>query len=242
MAGTAVFISDLHLALERPGRTRRFVRMLERDAAQIERLYILGDLFDAYVGDDDWTVPASTVRRALRRLVDGGTSVFLQRGNRDFLLGERFCRDSGAVLLEDCAVIDLFGIPTLLMHGDLLCSDDLAYQAFRRKSRDPTWQRGVLAKPLWVRLMAARWYRWQSLRHKKSIDVEIMDVNRGTVQTFFERFGVDTLIHGHTHRPAIHHLGKSGQPILRRFVLHAWEGQPQALVWSAHGYAYRAVD
>lgn len=231
----SLFVSDLHLALERPGLTRRFLHFLERRAPLAERLYILGDLFDAYVGDDDWTPPVRNVRRALRTLTGRGVAVHLQRGNRDFLIGERFALETGAQMLPDCQVVDLYGTPVLLLHGDLLCTDDHAYQAFRQKSHDPVWQRQVLSRPLWMRLAYARWYRLQSLRHKRRLSQEIMDVNQGTVRDYLERHGVRCLVHGHTHRPAVHRWqGRDGE--CTRIVLSDWGRAPQALVWGAGGY------
>jgi len=176
-----LFISDLHLSLEKPEITRRFLNFLENRAAGAEALYILGDLFDAWIGDDDPTPPNGKIRRQLKQLTDSGTKVYLQPGNRDFLLGERFCRDTGVTLLGDYQVIDLYGVSTLLTHGDLLCTDDLPYQAFRAKSHTPEWMRSVLSKPLLLRLLAARWYRLRSFWHKRKKSQEIMDVNQQTV-------------------------------------------------------------
>ena len=143
-----LFISDLHLDPERPGIIDLFGRFLDGEARNAEALYILGDLFEAWVGDDEPGEPATSVRTALRAVVDGGTRVFLMRGNRDFLFGPRFAAETGAQLLPDPALIKLYGEPTLLMHGDLLCSDDVAYQAFRAMVRKPEWQDEFLARPL----------------------------------------------------------------------------------------------
>ena len=162
-----LFISDLHLSFDKPEITRHFVHFLQTRARQAKTIYILGDLFDAWVGDDDFTAPNAQIRRELKRLTDSGVTVYLQRGNRDFLIGERFARGTGVILLDDYAVIDLEGEKTLLTHGDLLCSDDVAYQTFRTKSRTLEWQQNVLSKPLWLRLIAARWYRIRSFFHKQ---------------------------------------------------------------------------
>ncbi|POZ52753.1 UDP-2,3-diacylglucosamine diphosphatase [Methylovulum psychrotolerans] len=232
-----LFISDLHLALDKPEITRRFVDFLQHRAPEASALYILGDLFDAWIGDDDFTPPNSTIRKRLKHLTDSGTKVYLQVGNRDFLLGQRFCQETGITLLGDYAVIDLFGTPTLLTHGDLLCTDDLPYQTFRAKARTLQWQQNVLSKPLLVRLLAARWFRLRSFFHKRQKSQAIMDVNADTVVNTLREYACLRLIHGHTHRPAVHDLSVDGQAA-QRFVLAAWHKQAgEALSWN--GGAYR---
>ena len=226
-----LFISDLHLSLEKPEITRRFVDFLQQRAKQAQALYILGDLFDAWIGDDDNTPPNKSVKNALKQLSASGTKIFLLQGNRDFLLGQRFCDETGIILLDEFAVIELSGQPTLLTHGDLLCSDDLAYQAFRLKSRSSEWQQNVLSKPLWLRLLAARWYRLRSYFHKRKKNQDIMDVNQQTVLETLRKFECRTLIHGHTHRPATHIVsidGHAGQ----RIVLADWKKHSgECLCW-----------
>lgn len=236
-----LFISDLHLSLDKPEITRRFLSFLKARAPQASALYILGDLFDAWIGDDDHTPPNGTIREALKQLSDSGTEIYLQLGNRDFLLGRQFCQETGVRLLGDYAVIDLFGTPTLLTHGDLLCTDDLPYQAFRVKSRSLEWQNKVLSKPLLVRLLAARWYRLRSFLHKRKKNQEIMDVNQDTVIQTMHEFGCLRLIHGHTHRPAIHHFELDGKPA-QRFVLAAWHRQAgDALCWNTGAYKREVI-
>jgi UDP-2,3-diacylglucosamine hydrolase len=236
-----LFISDLHLSLDKPEITRRFLDFLENRAARAEALYILGDLFDAWIGDDDPTPPNGNIKRRLKQLTGAGTRVYLQLGNRDFLLGERFCRETGVTLLGDYAVIDLYGIPTLLTHGDLLCTDDLPYQAFRAKSHTPEWMQSVLSKPLLLRLLAARWYRWRSFWHKRKKSQEIMDVSQETVMQVMKEHGCLQLIHGHTHRPNVHDLQIDGNAA-RRFVLAAWNREAgQALCWTREGYSIESV-
>ncbi|CAG7856036.1 UDP-2,3-diacylglucosamine hydrolase [biofilm metagenome] len=231
-----LFISDLHLAWEKPEITKRFIQFLETRAVQAKALYILGDLFDAWVGDDDFTPPGNTVRAKLKQLSQSGVRVFLQLGNRDFLIGQSFCDDAGVVPLGDYTVIDLFGEPTLLTHGDLLCTDDHAYQAFRVKSRSDEWQSNVLSKPLFVRLLAARWYRLRSFFHKQQKTQDIMDVNQETVINTMTRYDCSRLIHGHTHRPAIHTLSIKGKAA-QRFVLADWTpAKGEVLVWDEIGY------
>lgn len=236
MKEEVLFISDLHLALDKPDITKRFVRFLDTRATQAKALYILGDLFDAWVGDDDFTPPGNTVRTKLRQLADSGTETFLLLGNRDFLLGQRFCDAAGCTLLTDHAVIDLFGTPALLMHGDLLCTDDHAYQTFREKSRTTEWRDNVLGKPLFVRLLAARWYRLRSFWHKQKKSQDIMDVNQNTVINTMTEYGCYDLIHGHTHRPNVHTFAINGHTA-RRFVLSDWSAaKGEALVWRKNGY------
>jgi len=217
-----LFISDLHLSLEKTGITRRFLAFLQGRAQAAKALYILGDLFDAWIGDDDNTPPNPAIKKALKQLSDTGTAIFLLQGNRDFLLGTDFCRETGISLLDEYAVIEIDGQPVLLTHGDLLCTDDLPYQAFRLKSHSPEWQRNVLSKPLLLRLLAARWYRFRSHFHKRGKTQEIMDVNQQTVLQVMQKYGCLTLIHGHTHRPARHEFMLEDKPAMR-LVLADWK-------------------
>ncbi len=224
-----LFISDLHLSFDKPKITRHFVHFLRTKARQASAVYILGDLFDAWVGDDDFTAPNAQIRRELKQLTDSGVAVYLQRGNRDFLIGERFARGTGVILLDDYAVIELEGEQTLLTHGDLLCSDDVAYQAFRAKSRSFQWQQNVLSKPLWLRLCAARWYRIRSFFHKQKKSDYIMDVNQTTVEMLMQQHECTRLIHGHTHRPAKHEFMLNGKKVAR-FVLPDWRNDGGAVL------------
>lgn len=241
MNNEILFISDLHISLEKPEITRRLLHFLEKRAAKATAVYILGDLFDAWIGDDDFTPPNNKIRKQLKRLTASGTRVYLQTGNRDFLLGERFCRDTGATMIGDYAVIDLFGAPTLLTHGDLLCTDDQPYQAFRAKSRNPDWQRSVLSKPLLVRLLAARWYRLRSFLHKRKKSREIMDVNQDTVVKVMCEHGCLRLIHGHTHRPNVHSFKINGQTA-QRFVLADWnKDAAEVLCWNNEGFRIEQI-
>jgi UDP-2,3-diacylglucosamine hydrolase len=231
-----IFVSDLHLRLEKPEITRRFLSFLAHRAAKAHALYILGDLFDTWIGDDDNTPPIPSIKKQLRKLTASGTQVYFQPGNRDFLLGERFCTETGVILLGDYTVIDLFATPTLLMHGDLLCSDDLPYLAFRARSHTSEWRRNVLGKPLWLRLLAARWYRLRSYWHKRKKNADIMDVNERTVAETLQEHRVLRLIHGHTHRPNVHRFTIGGCDA-ERFVLAEWKNQnTEILCWTAEGY------
>jgi UDP-2,3-diacylglucosamine hydrolase len=229
-----LFISDLHLGAGRPEAVRRFLAFLDGRAGDAERLYILGDLFDAYLGDDDDAFPNRAIKSALRRLSDGGLEIFFQHGNRDFLVGERFCRETGIRLLEDYALIDLYGETALVTHGDLLCTDDVAYQAARARVRAEAWKHAALSKPLWARRLYARWYRFKSGLDKNGKTLEIMDANPGAAEEAMRRFGAAVLIHGHTHRPAAHELTLDARPA-RRIVLAEWKEVGQALRWGASG-------
>lgn len=228
-----LFISDLHLDPARPGMTRLFGEFLDGEARQAAALYILGDLFESWVGDDDPSEAGSFVAERLRALSAGGTPVYFQRGNRDFLLGEAYARRAGVTILPDPAVVVLDGAPTLLSHGDLLCTDDTAYQQFRAQTRDPAWQARFLSQPLPARLAfaqqarAASQARQGALRDAGTMET-ITDVSPATVGEYFDRYGVDTMIHGHTHRPAIHAQDVDGV-LRRRIVLGDWYEQGSVL-------------
>lgn len=235
MSSETIFISDLHLAAHTPEVVERFLDFCTRRARQAERLYILGDLFDAYIGDDNRAWPFSAIRQALKELTLSGTATFLQQGNRDFLIGRQFALDTGVNLLGDYAVIDLHGVLTLLTHGDLLCTDDIQYQTARARIRTPEWQADALAKPLWLRKAYARWYRYKSGRDKSGKSMMIMDVNPDAVTKVMEDFKVSRLIHGHTHRPDRHVLQIDGAEA-ERFVLPEWAGNEWLLCFDAEGY------
>lgn len=235
-----LFISDLHLRPTRPAITRQFLEFLENRANGAAALYILGDLFDTWVGDDDPSPPAKQVKRALKKLSYSGTPIYFQQGNRDFLIGERFLNETGLRLIDDYSVIDLYGSRTLLMHGDLLCTDDVAYLEFRKKARSPQWQIEVLSKPLWLRLAYARWYRFRSYYHKRNKTAEIMDVNPQTVESIMQKHQVQRLIHGHTHRPAEHRFEINGTAA-QRIVLAQWERSGSVLVFNKQGHRTEPV-
>jgi len=238
---TTLFVSDLHLHASRPAITALFLQFLREEAAHAEALYVLGDLFEAWLGDDANDALSQQVRAALRALVGGGVPLYLMRGNRDFLFGPRFSTDTGARLLPDPCVVSLYGEPTLLMHGDLLCSEDRAYLAFRAQVRDPAWQGEFLAKPLPERLEFAAHARAASQERQAGLQAEgaletITDVTPATVAETMARFGVRRMIHGHTHRPAIHSLRVDGLPA-QRLVLGDWYEQGSVLRVSRDGYA-----
>ncbi len=241
MLNETLFISDLHLTIERPEVTRKFIQFLKTRAIQAQALYILGDLFDTWIGDDDFSPPINSVKKQLYALTTQGIPVFYIHGNRDFLIGQRFSSQTGVKLLDEYSVIDLYGTKTLLTHGDLLCTDDLPYQAFRLKSHSPEWQENVLSKPLIFRLLYARWYRLRSYLHKRKKSQDIMDVNQDTVKQVMRQHHVNRLIHGHTHRPAVHDLLIEGQAA-QRFVLAEWKkDSASVLSWAKSGYKMEAI-
>ncbi len=231
-----LFISDLHLSSERPAIGGLFLQFLLEQAPQAEALYILGDLFEAWLGDDVIAPEAQAILDAMRRLSDGGTALYVMHGNRDFLLGKRFAELSGATLLDDPFVLNLYGTPTLLMHGDLLCSDDTPYQEMRRMLRQPEWIKAFLAKGVEERIAFAQSLRQRSKKETGEKDEAIMDVNADTVQQYVERYGISRIIHGHTHRPAIHHDGA-----IERCVLGDWYQQGSVLRCDSSGCHLQAL-
>ena len=235
---TTLFISDLHLDGTRPDITALFLDFLAREARGAQALYILGDLFEAWIGDDDPDPDKRRVIAGLRAVTDAGVKTFLIHGNRDFLIGRRFCRETGIELLAAGTVIDLYGRRVLLMHGDLLCIDDHAYQRLRRIVRNPVVQWVLRSMTLSQRQRLAARMRAGSKAHIESADKTspyIMDVNGAAVAAAFREFGVDCLIHGHTHRPAIHALTVDGRP-RTRIVLGDWYEQGSVLRWNERGY------
>lgn len=219
---TTLFISDLHLEESRPDITDAFLGFLQEKAHGVEKLYILGDFFEAWIGDDERTPLQEQIAAALRAVSESGTEIFLMHGNRDFLIGHDFCDRAGATLLDDPTVVDLYGTATLLMHGDSLCTADVEYQKFRANMRNPQWQQMILQRPLADRQQMARQLREISMAKNQGKAETIMDVTPEEVVKDMEAHGVQRLIHGHTHRPAEHHLQANGQPA-KRIVLGDWD-------------------
>ena len=224
-----LFVSDLHLDPERPAITELFGRFVDEEARGADALYILGDLFEAWVGDDDPSEAGAFVAAKLLALRDAGVPVRFIRGNRDFLLGEDYARRAGMEILPDPVVVPLYGKPVLLMHGDLLCSDDTAYQAFRAQTRDPRWQSQFLSQPLAARIAFAQRARAASQLHQSGLQSQgametITDATPATISDAFARYGVDRIIHGHTHRPKVHDE-RNGT----RIVLGDWYEQGSVL-------------
>jgi UDP-2,3-diacylglucosamine hydrolase len=219
--GEQLFIADLHLSAKRPGTLALFLRFLHDRAAHADALYILGDLFDAWVGDDDDSDVADQVRAGLKTLTEGGTRLFIQHGNRDFLIGDAFLAATGARLLDETTVIELGGKRTLLMHGDLLCTDDVDYQKARLMLRSPAFIADFVARPLGERVALAASYRQKSGEATSLKAEDIMDVNADTVADYARHHDIERLIHGHTHRPGHHqHLVEARS--VDRWVLGEW--------------------
>ncbi|APZ42337.1 UDP-2,3-diacylglucosamine diphosphatase [Acidihalobacter ferrooxydans] len=236
-----LFISDLHLDPSRPEVIDLLTRFMTERAAQAEGLYILGDLFEYWIGDDDVRPGLEPVIDALRRLTDGGVSAYFMAGNRDFLVGEGFAAATGCTLLDDPASIDLYGVPTLLMHGDTLCTDDVTYMQLRKQLRDPAFQAGFLALPVAQRRVQAEALRRQSREATSTKAMDIMDVNADAVCDALRSHGVHRLIHGHTHRPASHTLAIDGQPA-ERIVLGDWYTQGSVLSVTPRGHVLETLD
>ena len=219
---TTLFISDLHLELARPAMIELFAGFIREQAVNADALYILGDLFEAWIGDDADDAVGLRFIDAMQPLREVHRPCFYLHGNRDFLLGERFARRAGMTLLPDPSLIKLYGTPTLLMHGDTLCTDDAAYQAFRAQVHSPAWQRQFLAQSVEQRQSFARQARRESQRHTGDFaNASIMDVDQGAVVSAMRSASVARLIHGHTHRPACHCFDLDGAPV-ERIVLGDW--------------------
>lgn len=231
---STLFISDLHLEASRPEIGEQFTAFLAGEARNADALYILGDLFEFWLGDDAPTPVGEQVAEAMYALSARGIPCRFIHGNRDFLIGPDYAGESGLDLLPEETVIDLYGRPTLLTHGDQYCTDDHAYQKVRAMLRDPAWQRRFLEKSPSERMAFARDARAQSEHYKQGVSEEIMDVNPGAVAKAFERHGVDRMIHGHTHRPAIHTLQLAGKTA-QRAVLGDWYAQGSVLSADAGG-------
>ncbi len=228
---TCVFASDLHLGGENPEKLALFEAFLTRTSELADALYLLGDLFEIWLGDDDDSDPHPAVVQALRRFADSGTGLFIMSGNRDFLISAEFAKATGATLLDDWHTVELFGTRTLLTHGDLLCTKDVQYQTFRKYVRDPTNQAAFLAVSLDERRRIAADTRNGTQASMLEKDAFIMDVEQSTVEQVMSKFDVTRLIHGHTHRPAAHTFEADGSP-RERVVLGDWYGECSVVVCS----------
>ena len=229
-----LFIADLHLQTEEPAIVAGFLRFLRGEAKNADALYILGDLFEAWIGDDDPNPLHHEIAAALKALVDSGVPCYFIHGNRDFLVGKRFARESGMVLLPEEQVLDLYGRKVLIMHGDTLCTDDTGYLAFRAKVHTPWIQKLFLALPLFIRNRIAAKMRAGSKAANSSKSMTIMDVNPQAVINVMEKHRVQWLIHGHTHRPDVHDLIANGEPA-HRVVLGAWHSEGSMVTVTPEG-------
>ncbi|MDO7910572.1 UDP-2,3-diacylglucosamine diphosphatase [Pseudomonas monteilii] len=230
-----LLISDLHLQEERPDITRAFLALLDSRARSASALYILGDFFEAWIGDDGMSPFQQSICQALRMVSDRGTAVYLMHGNRDFLIGQAFCEAAGCTLLSDPSVVDLGGERVLLMHGDSLCTRDVGYLKLRRVLRNPLTLWILRHLSLANRQRLARKLRSESKAQTQMKATEIIDVTPEEIPQVMAAHGVRTLIHGHTHRPAIHKLMVDGEPA-RRIVLGDWDRQGWALQVDEQGF------
>ena len=237
---TTLFISDLHLSNCRPAITDCFLTFLEESAARIEALYILGDLFEAWIGDDAADPQQQLIAAALKRFTDSGKPCYFTHGNRDFLVGNRFCIETGVQVLAEATVIDLYGEKVLLMHGDTLCTDDYRYQLFRRVVRNSWLHALYFAIPISTRRAIVSGIRKSSATEVAIKPEQITDVNQHTVETTMREYGVTKLVHGHTHRPAVHDFSLDQQPA-SRIVLGDWYTQGSFLEWNPDGFSLQSL-
>jgi UDP-2,3-diacylglucosamine hydrolase len=229
MRGTTIFVSDVHLSDKRENKVELFLAFLRLVQEKCEALYILGDLFDLWLGDDDDTAPHPDIITALRAVSDNGVALYIALGNRDFLLGGKFCERTGAKLLPDYTTIDLYGTKTLITHGDLLCTKDTKYQLFRKIVRHPLIIQIFLLIPLDIRKKIAHSTQTKTSASMRKKNNEIMDVEQKTVETMMNKHQVSLLIHGHTHRPNTH-VFKADYITRQRIVLGDWYEQDSVLV------------
>ena len=235
-----LFVSDVHLDASAPEAVEQFLQFLQTHAMQAEALYILGDLFETWVGDDQTEPAKDRVRAGLRAVTAGGVSCFVLHGNRDFLLGREFCRDTGCRLLPDPVIAELDGERVLLTHGDALCTDDHPYQELRTIVRNVDWQRRYLALPLADRELLANQVRAGSKQHTARTIPKIMDVNADAVAAAYRSTAVRRIVHGHTHRPGVHDTHVDGAPV-QRIVLGAWYEQGSYLSYGNGRYELREL-
>ena len=235
-----LFISDLHIDASRDDITEQFLKFLKTEATAAAALYILGDLFESWIGDDAPDPAQSAVIAGLHELTSSGVPCFVMHGNRDFLLAAEFSRASGARLLPDPLIVTLYGEPVLVMHGDALCTDDRAYQRLRATVRDAAWQQQFLALSIEARRALAGAARAGSQAHTAAMENTITDVNPDSVAAALRATGTATLLHGHTHRPAIHAIEVDGKP-RTRIVLGDWYHQGSVLRWDHDGPELRSL-
>jgi len=231
---TTLFISDLHCEAGRDDIGAQFCDFLQGEARRADALYILGDLFESWIGDDDPNPHYAVIKKEIRALAESGVPVYFMHGNRDFMIGGDFAEQTGVRLLPDPLIVDLYGERVLLSHGDAWCTDDHEYQAIRKMTRNPQWQAMMLAKPLAERQAIATQARATSRATNAMKSEEIMDVNAAAITDAFRTSGASTILHGHTHRPAIHELEIDGRK-LRRIVLGDWYEQGSVVRWNAEG-------
>ena len=238
---TTLFISDLPLEAVRPEIAEQFLAFLKTEAESADALYILGDLFESWVGDDDPNAHYAEIKSAIRTLTDLGIPVFFMHGNRDFMIGDDFANETGVKLLPDPFVLDIHGSTVLLTHGDAMCTDDIEYQAVRQMTRNPEWQAMMLQKPLAESQAFAAQARAASVAHGKTINDDISDVNADAVADGFREHGVSIMLHGHTHRPQVHQIEVDGNDA-KRIVLGDWYTQGSVVRWDENGPHLNAME
>jgi UDP-2,3-diacylglucosamine hydrolase len=231
---TTLFISDLHLEAKQADIGEQFLTFLAGEAREAEALYILGDLFEAWLGDDDPNPYYGEIKSALRELTNAGIPVYFMHGNRDFMIGATFAAETGVALLDDPTLVNLYGEKVLLCHGDALCTDDIEYQKVRTIVRDPNWQAMMLSKSIEERIAFAVQSRKESMARGETLSDEIMDVNQAAVAAALGKHGVDVMLHGHTHRPAVHSFDLDGHNA-KRIVLGDWYEQGSVVRWDEDG-------
>ena len=233
---TTLFISDLHLTPSRPDITESFTTFMTTQAVKADALYVLGDLFEFWIGDDDDSDFSSAIKTLFKTLVNSGVPCFFIQGNRDFLIGKRFEKETGMTLLDEVCTIDLYGERVVILHGDTLCTDDVKYQAYREKIHQPWLQWVYNRLPLFVKKKIVSKVQSDIGEEKKEKSLEIMDVNQNAVEAVLKQFGTNLMIHGHTHRPDIHKFSVEGSKYTR-IVLGDWYTQSSILSFEKDAYS-----
>lgn len=231
---TTLFVSDLHIEADRPDIANQFLQFLETEALNADALYILGDLFEFWVGDDDPNEHYAWIKQGLRKLTKKNIPVFFMHGNRDFMIGQDFADETGITILTDPYIVEVHGENVLLSHGDIYCTDDIQYQAVRKMTRDPKWQATMLTRSLEERISFSEQARADSKAHGDNIDQAITDVNQAAIKSALRQANVTLMLHGHTHRPAVHEIEVDGKQA-RRIVLGDWYEHGSVVRWDRNG-------
>jgi len=231
---TTFFISDIHISAEQPEICKQLIDFLENQAQESEALYILGDLFEYWLGDDDPNPEYKKIKLALRKFSNKNIPTYFLHGNRDFLIGELFAHETNITILPDPSIIELYNDKILISHGDIFCTDDIQYQHIRKQTKDPNWQKMILKKSLKERKKFAYEARRKSLKHIQDANEILMDVNQTEINKTFKKYGLNKIIHGHTHKPAIHNSMINGESC-KRIVLGDWYEQGSVLEWNQSG-------
>ncbi len=239
---TILFISDLHLEPDAPYPLELLQQLLDYAIKHVEKLYILGDLFERWMGDDDVTAFSTRVIEIFKQATLAGLPIYFMHGNRDFLIGQRFAAQTGIVLIGDPTFISLYGQPTLLMHGDSLCTLDQAFQAWRKWYANDKYRKRAMLIPLFLRHWIGEWLRQKSGEHQAHLDCKITDVALEEVSRVMQQHNATQLIHGHTHRPATHSVILSNGQTGKRYVLGAWDNKPMILLCDQIGCSLKDLS